>query len=92
MLYLSISLYNFKFLFNSAICFESYRPKHNTDIHLSYPFLIPYNFDTPASQHVIPLISFLVQHSLHGLASQMKAMPPFTVNKLFSDIFAATFL
>jgi hypothetical protein len=85
-----ISLNNFEFLFNLAMCLEPSRPKHNKHVNLPHPFLNSFNVDTPASKHSIPLISILV-HSIHCLAAQLKSIARFKIKSHFSDSFTTTF-
>ena len=50
-------------------------PEYTSHLPLSIFFLISLNFHTPVNSQITPLISFLVQHSIHSLLTKTKIHP-----------------
>jgi hypothetical protein len=57
-------------LHSSKICFTSSFSKHNGHLPLSAFLLTPFSCHIPAISHVIPLLSFLEQHSMYNFLPQ----------------------
>jgi hypothetical protein len=70
------------------MCLTFCSPQHKGHLPIAAFLPVPFNFHTPANNHVIPPLHFNEQRSIYYLSLQLKFISLRSVNKLFSDMFA----